>query len=135
MFHLIRPGTQIDFVGKRFLWIGISTTLILLTVVLFFTRGLNYGIDFTGGAEVQVKVPASWDIGKVRSEMQTGGLKGIEVQEIGLPSDSTYLIKAQGDEKSLNKTTVAVQQVFQKTLQPGQYEIQRVDVVGPAAGS
>src|SRR5580693_5209879 len=97
MFHLIRPGTSIDFVGKRFLWMGISVAAILLTIVLFFTKGLNYGIDFTGGAEVQIKVPNSWDIGKVRSEMESGGLKGVKVQEIGLPQDSTYLIKAQGD--------------------------------------
>jgi preprotein translocase subunit SecF len=135
MFHLIRPGTTIDFVGKRFLWMGISVALILLTIVLFFTKGLNYGIDFTGGAEVQIKVPNSWDIGKVRTEMESGGLKGVKVQEIGLPQDSQYLIKAQGDENSLNQTSVQVGQILVKTLQPAQFEIQRVDVVGPAAGS
>jgi preprotein translocase subunit SecF len=135
MFHLIRPGTNIDFVGKRTLWMAISIVAILLTVVLFFTKGLNYGIDFTGGAEVQIKTPSSWDIGKVRTEMETGGLKGVKVQEIGLPQDSQYLIKAQGDEKSLNQISITVQDILKKTLQPGQFEIQRVDVVGPAAGS
>jgi preprotein translocase subunit SecF len=135
MFHLIRPGTEIDFVGKRHLWLGISVACIVLTIILFFTKGLNYGIDFTGGAEVQVKIPNSWDISKVRSEMEEGGLKNVKVQQIGEPVEGTFLIKAQGDEKSLNQTSAQVQAAFGKNLQPGQYEIQRVDVVGPAAGS
>ena len=50
MFEIIRPDIQIDFVGKRKIWIGVSILCILATVVLFFAKGLNYGIDFTGGA-------------------------------------------------------------------------------------
>ena len=135
MFELIRPGTKIDFVGKRNLWMGISVALVILTFVLFFTKGLNYGIDFTGGAEVQVKTPDSWDIAKVRSEMEAGGLKNVKIQEIGVASQHQFLIKVQGDEKSLNQTSQQVGAVFTKTLKPGEFEIQRVDVVGPAAGS
>ena len=135
MFEIIRPGTQIDFVGKRFLWLGISCTAICLTIILFFTKGLNYGIDFTGGAEVQIQVPTSWDIGKVRSEMEKGGLKGLEVQGIGEESAHQFLIKAQGDETSLNKITRQITDRLNRELKPGEFEIQRVDVVGPAAGS
>ena len=57
MLELIRPGIQIDFMGKRRLWMGLSVAAILLTIGSLFTKGLNYGIDFTGGAEVQVHVP------------------------------------------------------------------------------
>jgi preprotein translocase subunit SecF len=135
MLHLIRPGTDIDFVGKRNLWLGVSILCIVATIILFFTKGLNYGIDFTGGAEVQVKIPNTWDIGKVRSAMETGGLKNVKVQQIGEPVEGQFLIKAQGDEASLNATSTKVQDAFKKDLQPGQFEVQRVDVVGPAAGS
>lgn len=135
MFHLIRPGTTIDFVGKRNLWMGISVFCILLTVFLFFTKGLNYGIDFTGGAEVQIKVPTTWDIGKVRGEMESGKLKGVKVQQIGAAQDSSFLIKVQGDEKSLNAASTTVQEILKKELKPTEFEIQRVDVVGPAAGA
>lgn len=134
MFELIRPGTQIDFVGKRHLWVGISTAGILLTIILFFTKGLNYGIDFTGGAEVQIQVPKTWDIGKVRSEIEAGGLKGARVQQIGEPGSSQFLIKAQGDEKTLNQVSQQVQGALAKSLAAGEYEVQRADVVGPAAG-
>src|SRR4051794_38917489 len=102
MFELIRPGTQIDFVGKRRWWIGISVVAMALTLFLFFTKGLNYGIDFTGGAEVQIKVPPSWDIGKVRAQLEGGDINGLRVLQIGLPAESQYLVRAQGDEKTLN---------------------------------
>lgn len=135
MYELIRPGTQIDFVGKRHVWLGISIAAIVLTVVLFFTKGLNYGIDFTGGAEIQVRVPAVWDIGKVRGELESGGVKGLKVQQIGELDAHQFLIKAQGDESSLNLISKQVGQIFEKSLKPGEFEMQRVDVVGPAAGS
>ena len=54
MFNIVKPDTNFDFVGKRFLWMGLSVVAIVGTIVLFFTKGLNYGIDFTGGAEVQI---------------------------------------------------------------------------------
>src|SRR3954465_5980920 len=108
MFELIRPGTKIDFVGKRKFWIGLSIACILGTFGLFVTKGLNYGIDFTGGAEVQVRVPPSWDIGKVREEMEKGDIKGLKVQQIGLPEQHQFLVKAQGDEKNLNQASVQV---------------------------
>ena len=137
MFEMIRPTSNIDFVGKRRLWIGISTLATLITIALFFTKGLNYGIDFTGGAEVQVKVPASWDIGKVRTELDAGpgALKDAKVQQIGLPEDHQYLVKLQGDAATLNLVSKQVSDVLAKSLKPGEFEIQRVDVVGPAAGS
>ena len=135
MFELIRPGTQIDFVGKRKLWMGLSILAILVTSVLLFVKGLNYGIDFTGGAEVQVRTPASWDIGKLRTEMEGAGLKNLKVQQIGESGLHQFLLKTQGDENSLNQTSQVVESAFLKTLQKGEFEIQRVDVVGPAAGS
>ncbi|OFZ18579.1 MAG: protein-export membrane protein SecF [Bdellovibrionales bacterium GWB1_55_8] len=134
MFQLIRPDTNYDFVGKRFIWAGISGAAVLLTIVLFFTKGLNYGIDFTGGAEVQVRVPQNWEIGMVRSAIEQGGLEGARVQQIGEPAAHEFLIKAQGDASTLNQVSGQVEAAISKQLKPGEYEIQRVDVVGPAAG-
>ncbi len=131
-FEIIKPGTQIDFVGKRHVWFGLSVASILLTLVLFFTKGLNYGIDFTGGAEIQVSVPETWDIGKLRGELEESPIKGLKVQQIG--TGSQYLVKAQGDEKSLNTVAREVEGALQRTLKAGEYHIDRVDVVGPAAG-
>ena len=92
MLELIRPGTQFDFVGKRNIWMGISVVAVLFTFLLLFTKGLNYGIDFTGGAEVQLHIPKAWDIGKLRDELESGGVKGLKVQQIGQPEANQFLI-------------------------------------------
>ena len=134
MFELIQPGTKVDFMGKRHYWIGISVVCIAASILLFLTKGLNYGIDFTGGAEVQVRVPATWEIGKVRSEMEAGDVKGLHVVQIGEPAAHEFLVKAQGDEGSLNQISKQVSDILSKTLKAGEFEIKRVDVVGPAAG-
>lgn len=135
MLELIRPGTQIDFMGKRHIWTGLSVVMIGLTFLLLFTKGLNYGIDFTGGAEVQIHIPAKWDIGALRDALENGGMDGIKVQQIGLPEANQFLVKAQGDEGSLNQVSKRVSEILAGQLKSGEFEIQRVDVVGPAAGS
>jgi preprotein translocase subunit SecF len=134
MFELVKPSINIDFVGKRRLWLGLSLLCVVLTAALFLGKGLNYGIDFTGGAEVQVKVPQTWDIGKVRDSLEDGGLKGAKVQQIGDPNSHDFLVKAQGDESSLNKVANQVETALAKSLSPADFKIERVDVVGPAAG-
>lgn len=134
MFELVKPSVNIDFVGKRRLWLGLSLLCVVLTAALFLGKGLNYGIDFTGGAEVQVKVPQTWDIGKVRDEMENGGLKNAKVQQIGEATSHDFLIKAQGDESSLNKVANQVETILGKSLTATDFKIERVDVVGPAAG-
>ena len=139
MFEIIKSGTTFDFVGKGKITAAISLILVVASIVLFFTKGLNYGIDFTGGAEVQVQLPGSWDIAKVRSELSD--IKGMKVTqiEVDVPAGTTpqfqqYLVKAQGDASSLNLISKQISDTFAKSLQPGEFEIQRVDVVGPAAG-
>lgn len=135
MIELIKPGMNVDFVGKRHIYMGLSLVALIATFILFFTKGLNYGIDFTGGAEVQIHVPQSWDIGKVRDELEKGKIEGLKVQQIGLPEVSEYLIKAQGDEHTLNQVAKHISDTLGQSLKPGEFELQRVSVVGPAAGS
>jgi preprotein translocase subunit SecF len=145
MFELIRPGTQIDFVGKRTIWISLSIIMILVTFVLLGTKGLNYGIDFTGGAEVQLRLPKTWDIGKLRDELEKSNIKGLRVQQIGEAGSGEFMVKAQGDEGSLNAVAAQVSGVLSKSLRQkpttegtamtdSEFEVTRIDVVGPAAG-
>lgn len=135
MFNLIKPNTNFDFVGYRRVWVGFSLICVLGTFILMFTKGINYGIDFTGGAEVQIKAPTGWNISKVRSELEAGGLKDVRVQQIGEESENSYFVKSQGDEKSLNQVAAKIEGILKANSTTDDYAIQRVDVVGPAAGS
>lgn len=134
MFHLISPNSNIDFVGKRKIWISLSVLMIIATIVLFFTKGLNYGIDFTGGAEVKVKVPTSWDTGKLRSTLEKGHLAGLKILQLGAAQDSEYMIRAQEDGKDLNQVTKQITDSLNADLKAGEFEIKAADIVGPSAG-
>jgi len=135
MFHLISPHSNIDFVGKRKIWISLSVAMIVATIVLFFTKGLNYGIDFTGGAEVKVTVPQTWDTGKLRASLEKGGLIDLKILQLGEPKDSEYMIRAQEEGKDLNEVVRKIQTSLQTDLKPGDFVIKSADIVGPSAGS
>jgi preprotein translocase subunit SecF len=134
MFHLISPNSNINFVGKRFVWITLSVVMIAATIVLFFTKGLNYGIDFTGGAEVKVKVPSTWDTGKLRSALEKGNLTGLKILQLGEAKESEYMIRAQEEGKDLNLVVKKIGDTLGTELKAGEYEIKAADIVGPSAG-
>lgn len=134
MFHLINPESNIDFVGKRKLWIVLSVVMIAATFVLFLTKGLNYGIDFTGGAEVKVKV-AGWDTGKLRESLEKGDLRGLKILSLGDPSESEFMIRAQEDGKDLNQVVKRIGDSLAADLRKSDFEIKSADIVGPSAGA
>lgn len=135
MLHLIRPDLNVDFLGKSKPFVWFSTFAALVSIVLLFAPGLNYGIDFTGGAEVQVKVPSAWDIGKLRTELDEGGIKNPHVVQIGEPKDNEFLIKVQAAPEKLNTVSAEVTSILSKKLDPKTFDIERTDVVGPQAGA
>lgn len=137
MIELISSKVNIDFVGKRHLWVGISVVALLASFVLLFTKGLNYGIDFTGGAEIQVRVPPTWDIGKLRTVLLDGGLKDVRLQAVGGAGSNTgeFLIRTPALEGELKGIGQKIEEIFGKQLSSGEFIVEKVDVVGPAAGS
>lgn len=135
MFHLIPTTLNIDFLGKSKPFVLISTIAAIASLAMLVKPGLNYGIDFTGGAEVQLKVPQEWDIGKLRSELEKGGMKDPTVVQIGEPKQHEFLIKVQADPQKLNQVSSDVSAIMEKTAGAKAYEVQRTDVVGPAAGA
>ncbi len=136
MFEIIKHDVQIDFMSRRRIWVGLSMVAILATLVLMFTKGLNFGIDFSGGAEIQIKVPATWDTGTLRSQLSKGGVEGFSVVQLGEADAHEFLVRAKGgDDRSVTQISTKVQSAMLQTLQPGEFEITRSDIVGPAAGS
>ena len=134
MFNIINPHSNIDFMGKRKIWITLSVVMIIGTIFLFFTKGLNYGIDFTGGAEVTVKVPGDWDTGKIRTTLEKGKLTGLKILQLGDVKESTFMIRAREEGKDLNATVKQMTDSLSADLKPGEYEIKSADIVGPSAG-
>ncbi len=134
MFHLIPTNLKIDFlkISKPFVWA--STLFVLLSIVLLFTKGLNYGIDFTGGAEIQVEVPKEWDTGKLRDVLAAGGLPEAAVIRIEDSQRQEFLIKSQVKDEQTTNVGEQVEKILLSQLKQGEFQIQKVDVVGPQAG-
>ena len=121
-----------DFVGKRRWFYAASGGLMLLSLIwIFFVGGLNYGIDFTGGALVQVRYdkPASVDL--VRKGLDEIKLGNAIIQQFGDAQE--YLIRLpQGTEKP-DQLSKHVQDALERAA-GAKVEIRRLEFVGPQVG-
>lgn len=140
MMQIIPYNLNINFVGKRHIWIGISIVVMITTIVLFFTKGLNYGIDFTGGAEVQIKFNKMVGVHDVRVMLEEAKFENLSIQELATNENAeargaTFRIKFRGDESQLQQSSQRLEQTLLAKFQKQDFELLSVDVVGPQAGS
>jgi preprotein translocase subunit SecF len=92
LFQILQD-THFDFLGKRRLWVGISAVAIALSLLSLAVRGINYGIEFTGGSEVQLQFADRPDVGSIRSSLAAAGFSGAVVTTIGDPGDHEVYIR------------------------------------------
>lgn len=121
-----------DFMKLRFASIGLSLVLVLGSIILLFTQGLNYGIDFSGGTLVQIKYnDKNAPLDEIRNILnQNEALKGASVTEFGSASEIVIRFSASSD--SLGKDIGdSIVKMLEKT---GDIELRRVDIVGPKVG-
>ena len=131
-FRLIPDDTRIPFVRYRYWAYAFSGALILLTLILLPTRGLNLGIDFQGGILIEVGMPtAAPDLAAMRASLDGLGLGEVALQEFGSPSDILIRVQRQagGEEGQLaavNKVKAALAEGFGNDI-----SYRRVEFVGP----
>ncbi len=127
---LIRPGTKIDFIGRRRLFLILSAALIVVAVGSYVARGLNFGIDFQGGIMLEVRTNGPADLAAMRSDLGKLNLGEVTLQEFGAPNDVLIRVQKQaGDEKAQARAIEAVK----AALGPG-VEYRRTEFVGPKVG-
>jgi preprotein translocase subunit SecF len=130
--RIVPDDTKFDFIRFRRISFPISALLSIVAITLYFTHGLNFGIDFRGGTllEVQQKSGPA-DIAQLRTTLGGLGLGDVQLQLFGGPSDVLIRLAQQpgGDE--------AQQQAVQKVRQAlgDAVEYRRVEVVGPRVSS
>jgi preprotein translocase subunit SecF len=127
-------GTKWDIVGKRYLFVGLSWLLALISLGMLATKGLNYGVDFKGGAliEVQTKEKTGQiDIGSLRDRLNKLGLGDVQVQGVGKDGrDALIRIAEQKDDKAQAAANDKVKAALGDGL-----SIRRTEVVGPAVSA
>jgi SecD/SecF fusion protein len=122
--------TSFAFMRGRYLGIGVSIFLSLASIGLFIKPGLNYGIDFKGGIQVEITTSQPADLSQLRGALGDLGVGEVTLQQIG--GDSNVLIRVQrqdGGEEAQTKAVDAVKQAVLK-LDP-QVKFDKTDVVGP----
>lgn len=132
---------RFDFVGKAWLFGGVSLILTVASLIYLAVAGLNYGIDFKGGTEIQVKFDQGVTIDQVRSAMTGLNVGDIGVQGFG--ESSEFIIRFQGREGKTDKETNEIlnrdlgmmRETINKTFAANNPDIRRVDTVGPQVGA
>ncbi len=121
-----------NFMGKSKIALLISIVLVLGSYVLLATKGLNYGVDFAGGTIVQVKYDTDAPIDAMRDKLKGNPIfEGASITEFGSPDEVVIRMKT-----TTGDVTVDVGDVTREALKgTGNYEIRRVDIVGPKVGS
>ena len=85
--EFLKRDTRIDFIGRRRIAALISISVIVIVLSSLFFRGLNLGIDFTGGTLVEVSYSSSVNTEEVRTNLRRSGLDGVVVQYFGTSRD------------------------------------------------
>ncbi len=88
---------KIDFVGKRYFFMALSAVLIVVSIISFFTKGFNLGLEFIGGSEIVVKASKDMTVADVRQKISSLGqeftnARILEVHALGQEADKTFSI-------------------------------------------
>ena len=132
MLELWKGTKKIDFVGMFIPCAIGSAVLVIASLTLLFSN-MKYGIDFAGGAEIQVKFDTPVAIDQLRTQLKSSNLPGITVQSIGSAEENEYLVKVASKSQELNSLAQKVESSL--TQQWKSVDIRKVDIVGPKAGA
>ncbi len=134
-FSIIKPNTNINFIGVRKIAYAVSAAIILLGLgSLIFKGGPKYGIDFAGGVVVQVEFPDGADLKTVKSALKDVDLPGLVIQEFGMEGNE-YLVRTSQSDIPSQEIRDQVEMAFNQGM-PGQlFNIQRLEMVGPKVGA
>ena len=131
--QLIRPDINLDFVGKRYFFVALSTAINILAIVLLFTKGLNYGVDFVGGSVAQIEFTQKTNGDAIRKALGPLDLGEITVQDFGKAGQS-FLARFQAI-KNIGSIGPKLETALDKAYGPNVAKVVRVESVGAKVGS
>ena len=135
--EVFNPNSNIDFLRLRKFSIAISALLVVLSIVAIFGKGLNYGLDFTGGVLIEVSYEQPVDTGEVRGALDEAGFHNALVQSVGGAREVSVRIQPQTDDKGVTKKSDQVAAEVMKALTAKRTDAKMTrppDFVGPQVG-
>ena len=130
--EFFRKKTGYPFMATRKRWYTVSAILVLGSLLVLGVRGINFGIDFTGGVVLEMSFPQAADLEKVRESLDKAGYGEAVVQSFGTPRDVLVrmLPEAGTDNNALGRKVLTAIQAEN----PG-VELRRTEVVGGQVGA
>lgn len=129
----IKEKTTIDFLSPKPRWtaMGVAIVMSLICVALLAVRGLEYGIDFTGGILMEVGYPQAANVDRIRELMEQAGFDDVQVQQFGAETDVLLRLPPQpdADADDIRATLTDTLSVDDPAV-----EVRRVEFVGPQVG-
>jgi len=130
---------SIEFIGKAPIFGGLSVLLVIASLALIMIKGFNYGIDFSGGTEVQVRFTQAVSVDELRDFTKSIGIEKAAVQSFG--EDNEFLIRMETIEGENQVETNKMVNAAVKKITTGLSskfegaELRKVDTVGPQIGA
>jgi len=133
--EIIRPGINIDLIGKMKIAAAASLLLVIISILsLIFHGGPNLGIDFAGGTLVQIKFSQETSADRIRDSLKTIDLGNSVIQRFGYRDNNEFLIKTEKSSSALKGLSNKIEEALNSSYNNGDFEIRRVEVVGPKVG-
>jgi len=130
--QIISGKTNIDFLGKRNIAIGFSALLILVSIFSLYSRGLNLGIDFTGGYLIEAGYSQPVELDPVRNALSGSDYSDALVQHFGTSKDILVRIAPR---EGVNSASISDEVlVILKNATTDTIEMRRIEFVGPQVG-
>jgi preprotein translocase subunit SecF len=136
--ELIKPGTRIDFVAlmKRAIYLSIFL-LVIAIISLIYHKGPNWGVEFTGGTEIHIKLAKDLELSQVKSVLESTGYAPEAVQRLGLTGDKEYLIRFSPELVKFDQIQgfqSKLEEIIKDNPEFQGGSILRVDYIGPRVG-
>ena len=131
--RILNRKTRIDFMGQRKIAFALSASLMAISIFVLATRGLNFGLDFTGGMLIEVSYPSAPLIAKVRANLGDAGLDDAVVQTFGTATDIVVRIPPRSEDESDAELSTIILEALQVGIE-GDIVMRRVEFVGPQVG-
>jgi len=132
--EFIKPGINLNIIGKRYIAFAFSAIIILVSIgSLIVHGGPNYGIDFAGGTIIQIKCENPVTTADIKAGLAELGLEGSAVQQFGEKADNEFLVHTNQTLITDKGFSEQIKTAVQTATGTG-IEIRRVEMVGPQVG-
>lgn len=130
--QFLKKAPTFNFMGKRNIAIVFSVALILVSIGSLVMRGLNFGLDFTGGTLIELGYSHPVELTKVRSALESSGFPEAIVQHFGTSQD--VMVRIAPREKESNAQISSQVLSALRGAENGDIAMRRVEFVGPQIG-